>query len=243
MRSPSRQRKEQVREDVEAMSDAMSVSYLAVGALLGEIRAGSYYEDYGFDTFKEFVETELGFSPQKGRRLINIYQTFVVDLEVDPEEIIDIGWSKVSAIEPVATEDNVRTLLTQARDNTLSTLRDNVNQLQAGNRAEDLDEEETPEDRDPEEVYHKRFTLYDEQEEVVEQALEVAEQEAESDSAGHLLTLICQDYLAGAGDLDEEKVAYYLRQLEDNFDLGIIALDEDNEEIKYGAETLNEAVS
>jgi hypothetical protein len=76
-------------------------------------------------------------------------------------------------------------------------------------------------------THRRSFLLYGQQEAIIKAAFDAAGALAGSDKPGHLLTLICMDYLAtnGGVQVGSEQFANYLENLERLFQVHLIAVD------------------
>ena len=73
------------------------------------------YKALGCDTFKVFLgDPDVDFSQSTAKKLMGIYETFVMWLEVYPDTLLKTGWTKLDMVRPYVSEYNVDELVAQA---------------------------------------------------------------------------------------------------------------------------------
>lgn len=242
---------DEVREDIKSRSRSIDQEYLRLGKDLYVAKHCEFYLKWGFATWREFVETEANMSIKRDERLRKVWKTLVKGLGVTPSDLHDIGFSKASLLckDGLLTRQNLKDWLKKARE---SSFRD-LEKATKGKSRKVTTREETTTTRDEETGEEKtetrevrtvetddgnvdfdslKFSVTSEQREVIDEALAKAERMAESDKKGHLLHLICTDFLAGAlGEDPEEKsrLRFHLANLEKAFGVNIMALPETDE--------------
>lgn len=180
----------QVYEKIDEVQNNKSLDDFQLGGLLSRVRDEKWYKDEGFTTFKAFL-TER-FPTIEGRKaayLMEMY-TSLVAAEVQSEDIIGIGWSKLARLAPILTKENATAWLQKARENSVLDLLDMIKAAKAEGTG---DVPEIP----SEPIVKQNFSLHADQKEVVDEALEKAKVEAETDFDSVALDAICQNYLSG----------------------------------------------
>lgn len=107
----SRQWSSEARKDAKVLVRALDTGYLKLAQLLYEIHDTPMdgdpknlpiYQVWGFDTFAQYVETELGIHHKKAESLRNIWYAFKHRLNHIPSEAKDrlagLGWTKVRSL-------------------------------------------------------------------------------------------------------------------------------------------------
>lgn len=193
-----------IRNDIE-------VKFLEMGKVLDEIFGNHYDREYKPD----WLET-LGIKKRTAIYLRNIYVKMTT-LEVPEQECAQIGWTKLAQILPVVNKKNVDHWIKEAKKpgTTAQTLNAKVRVAQGK-----ITEKEAA--TLPEKMI---FSLFKEQEQIVELALDVAGKAAASDKKGYLLAdIICPEFLSayppGWETLTKgEVIAAILRRYESGFNV------------------------
>jgi hypothetical protein len=227
-------RKNKVRGRVAELKKIVEDSYLEIGGLLYEIFYGGYWQEWGFESFKQYVQDELGFHERKGQYLINIHKNLVIDAKATPEQLEGIGWSKAKEIATVVDEKNVEKWLDKAKDSTVTELANDVRQAKSDQGSSNTGGE-------IERAYRLSFTLFENQNLNVEAALAIASKIAESDKRGHLLDCICTSFQANVLQEQGEsrRISELMRvveSLERVFGVKIVVVDPKKDKPIYGEE-------
>ena len=106
---------------------------LEAAAVLSEMEEGEVWRELDYPSWKSFVgDPDLDLSTGYVSTAINIHRKFILEFKINPEEIAEIGWSKVAMILPVVTKENVEELLGAAQGNSKSDLAKTIKQLKNG---------------------------------------------------------------------------------------------------------------
>jgi len=215
---------------------------------------------WGYENYKQWGEEELGLHPRKVERLKAIWHHLHVTLEGKLDrrirnKVIDLGWTKVRELIRVIDANNAEQWVEVAENLNYNELcevirraledQEKKDQAAAVGTADDDDEEEfRGHDPPPDMDRFKQvgFMLTPEQKANVELALERAEQLANSSKPGHLLDLICTDFLA-TNDFrkkdDPLRHLKFLAKFEPLMGKRLVVIDATNWVIEYGMEALS----
>lgn len=229
--------------------------------VMGDARRAAVFTAWGFESFKDYAERELGMHYKKAERLRRIWFVLEVQLkDLSPElkqRVVNLGYAKVRELIKVLTSRNAEVLVSQAETM-------NYKQLEATvadeNRRRGLAEAElgAGEDDDGEPLaalpeasaddtnaVHERstregFDLFPAQLVNVRLALSRASELAHSDKRGHQLDLICTDFIATNDSMagDSDKRLRYIAKIERTLGVRLMAVDPESKEIIYGIDTL-----
>lgn len=179
----------EIRDRLKELKTRFTQTYFEFGAVLQRAYELGAHRGWGFATWKEYVESELGMSERRVQYLLSIHRWFSKVLKDHPhvrQRVEHLGWSKVRLLVGVVDETNVDEWVARAEKMTLAALEEFIKELKKG--------------KDPKEGAEKLTTLslrlYPEQMANVEDALELAKEIAESDKRGHLIDLICTTFKA-----------------------------------------------
>lgn len=182
-----------------------------------------------YGTFEEYVDNELGISLRKAHYFVSMVRWFRIDVgdESIIERVKQLGWSKAKELVSVVTTENADEWLKKAQEMTVAQLSEACKaSLRSGNTSGDGEQIQ---------VARKTFKFVNDQVEVVTAALEHAATIANSESAGHLLTLICQDYLSSSVRPKDGKTREaYLKRMEMLLNGRIVFVDMQSQAIEYG---------
>lgn len=189
----------------------------------GDPNRGPVWRSWGYESFSQYAEEELGLKRRKAERLRQIWMHVEVRLEgrIDRRlkaRLYNLGWTKVREIVPLLTPQNFEKWVTLAEDSSYAVLtaetkafRERVEEARIlrekkrlfgeTEETDDYTEEEELLDRvalDPLALKMKvsTFGLMEEQHTTVEQALDQAARVTGSDKRSRNLSLICLDFMA-----------------------------------------------
>ena len=99
-------RAESVREEIKEECERIEESYIVLAQLLHESVENGYFVRWGYSTFDEYVNEELGISYRKAAYLVQIANV-VKNLKIDWHDIEGIGWTRMRTIVPALKQDGV----------------------------------------------------------------------------------------------------------------------------------------
>lgn len=92
----------EVHKKAIEIKNGMGFFIVRMGQLLKEIRDNDYYEVLGYETFSEYVaNSELAFKRRTAYYYIEIYEWFILKFDYKPEELAEIGYSKLITLLPI----------------------------------------------------------------------------------------------------------------------------------------------
>lgn len=221
-------------------------AYWELSEALFEVYQNSFYVNWGYQSWAQYVDNELQVAPRKAAYLVAIQESFGKLSDGVKDWVKELGWSKSKELVGLVTNDNVDDMKELVDGKTLREITEIAKDLKNGGNGKldetngDDDDIETI-DVEPvvkEQTFTHKFTLFEEQHENVNQALTVAGEMANSDKSGHLLDLICTEFLATNGqvsNLDE-----YLAKVERITGMTLIAYSKADEGIVFGGDSLDE---
>ena len=218
------------RKRAKELARLIDVGYVDLCTILWEVwdtpvegdrKMGPVYKSWGFKTFPEYAEVELGIQRRKAEYLRNIGCKLDTDLrDLDPklkESLIALGWSKLRQLTPVLTLRNaadwidnaqrlnhpeLMALVTKHRERKMERMEKRAQAAAVGAGGVDAEvvgadaEEEDDGIPAPERLKLVHFMLFEPQATNLEQALVRAQEMSHSEKRGHNLDLICMDFLA-----------------------------------------------
>jgi hypothetical protein len=185
----------QIRERVCKIKLTIDAQYLELGKLLYKVIHRKLYLEWGYGTFRDYCDTELGFKERKAQYLASLWKNLKVDLQLPDSKVDGIEWTKLREATKVMDADNAEQVLDDIRDLSHQEVLEYVRDKQGKEPPPQTDAPSSnPEDDEPLEKWS--ITMYRGQRETLENALEVASSVTGSDKRCHLLSTIALEYLA-----------------------------------------------
>ena len=164
--------KEDALARLAKLEDKQAMTYFEIGGVLSVIHHNKFYDPY--DSFDEWVENKAGMKRAKARMLIQIYKA-ITNSGITGAEVLHIGWTKLRVIAPILTTDNVLEWLERAENQ--NNTREELEKLVKAHRKLVKEQLAAPGGSvgGVSTAKHKKtFKLHDDQNEMVEAALDKA---------------------------------------------------------------------
>jgi len=209
---PLAERKVAIRDTLRtavAVDDRLN---LVAGELLYEVSKNGYWKEWDFTdddgetrkyaSFEEYTENEMNMKRRKAFYLISIYEKFVVDLDLPPEVLKDLEWSKAKELTGIITKDSAADLLDKAKGMSVRKVKEFVAAEKARAKGGEGDGTtavtEGADGKEPEVATKVTLKLYPEQLENYKTACEAAQKMGAGDKPGAQIDLICSSFLASS---------------------------------------------
>jgi hypothetical protein len=225
-----------IRKSVLGLKDKMEHLYIEFAEQLykvvhSKVKGTSLWETWGYDSFEDYAQHELGMKRAKAYYFMQIWKQLHINAGISKKKLGELNWSKAKELSPlvkqgVLTEDNKDEWVQKAKTTSVSKL---IEETRAAKTTASPTKE-------VEKVFRVTYGLYEPQYDNLNKALDIAKILAESDKPGHLLDLICTDFLAQhAGKHPNKKraLARHAAMVERSFGVKLIIVD-DNDEIVHG---------
>lgn len=118
-------RSEEVREELLNVYGEIGKLNASLSRLLYESYTNAYYIKWGYDSFKEYVEEEIGLKYSYVTKLLVMVEK-VTKYKIPWDQVEKIGVSKMKTITTVMDDGNKKELLKKAQENSRSKLDDVV---------------------------------------------------------------------------------------------------------------------
>jgi hypothetical protein len=105
-RPNEQQQPQEVRKRVKSLKKTIDTAYIQLGRDYYLIYYQKLYERWGYDTFGDYVEIDVGVPRAKAERCIRIWSKFIKELMLSPGQLEGLGFTKASAILSVVTPEN-----------------------------------------------------------------------------------------------------------------------------------------
>jgi hypothetical protein len=94
-------------DQVEKFKQRLQESFVAFGELLSEIKRAGLYKVKGYKTFKEFIEKEYNLAGSFASKLIDTYELYMEEFDMDEESVKDIGFDRLNMIKPFVKDTDI----------------------------------------------------------------------------------------------------------------------------------------
>lgn len=172
-------RPEVVKQELQKVADDVKKNFISMAELLYEVVSNQYHLDYGYSNFHDFAAS-LDLAPRKADWFVQIART-IHRLGVLWADVEEIGWRKTGVICRVLDANNYKEWLKEAEQDSLPVLEEKVKAALDGKK-----ESETP--------VKLNLQLQEEENSIVETALEKAMNLANVKTKGSAVARICYDW-------------------------------------------------
>lgn len=127
---------------VANLKDTLEDSFISLGQLLSEIKRTKLFRIKGYESFKDFVEAEYQMSSSLAGKLVQVFDVFIEEMDVDEGTIKDIGFDRLQMIRPLVQKAdwNERDEWVQmAGELPTKDLRDHIKDIKKREKEQDLD--------------------------------------------------------------------------------------------------------
>jgi len=229
-----------LRVELKKLRDTIESGYIEFSKKLWEAMHGTVNDDplyqvWGYATFEDYAQSELGMKRGKAYYLSQIWEELHVKAKIPEKTIASLPWSHAKELAPLArsgglTEKNVDGWVKKAKLEPVH---------QFAEEAKKAVQAHVSGTSDPPETIHRiTVGLYEEQYRNFERAIEIAKTLAESDKTGHLIDLICTEFnaqYASQTKVDRGKaIKRYVAMMERTFGVRVLVLDPKNDEVLAG---------
>jgi hypothetical protein len=166
-------------------------NYFELGGVLAAINTNGWWEGFGFESFRQFIEAEYGLHYRKAVYLISIY-TSLVESSVPWDSIKHLGWTKIKEIAQYVTLDNLEEWVTRAESMTTIQLQEYIKQMVTTTT------EGEPQSTDAATLTTVTFKVHSDQKETIKAAVEKAKAEYGTQFDAVALEHVCLSYLEGS---------------------------------------------
>ena len=230
----------ELRQRVKDNRARVEDGYWELSLALREVYDNSAYVAWGYDSWKEYVEgEEVDFQLRKAQYLISIAGWFGKLPKNVQKWISAMGWTRAKELVGHVTAENAAEWKKKVAGKTTVQLQELLKASEGGGEGGEGGESGTSGDGDK--ASRWAFQLFPPQRQNVEAALAKASEVSKSDKEGHNLDLICSDFLANSGAIQDANS--YLEQVGKLLGVRLVAYQESTQSVVFGEETLDELIS
>lgn len=200
------------REQIMKCVSNLQLNFIAICQLLYQAQKLRRYESWGYGSFKDYAQKELGFKYGKAKALVNLWQHIGSKDRDMFDTLMSVGWDKANEISRVVNRENVTEWVDKAKVLSADDLKREVKNYILALVPKDAEEALQLEDQAIEsgasaitgEMHYRNFAFDYEQLQTVNQAIvAIKRQNPEINSDAACLAWIAAEYLA-SNSFDEE---------------------------------------
>ncbi len=127
---------------VASLKDNLEESFISLGQLLSEIKRTKIFRMKGYETFRDFVEAEYSLSGSLAGKLVQVFDVFIEEMDVDEATVKDIGFDRLQMIQPIVKKADWGERdewVQKAEEMPTKDLRDHIKELKKKEKEQDLD--------------------------------------------------------------------------------------------------------
>ena len=239
----------EIRDRVKDLRRAADKSYWDLSVALHDVYAQSYYQSWGFESFQDWVESDLDFQYRRARYLVSIQDWFGKMKPSVQAWVSELGWTKAKELVGIVTDDNAASWKRRLAGKSFKEIdalikahkqkvRDDAAAIDSGGDSASTDSDSDAATSTEEKASKVSFMLFEVQKANVDMAIESAKAAANTTKPGHALDLICTEYLASTNGVSN--LSSYLQKVEEATGLRILAWDPARDTFPYGESVLDE---
>lgn len=237
---------QEIRQEVLDLKDRVETSYWLLSAALKQVYDKELFRNWGFDTFRAYVDEDLVFGIRKALYLLNIQKWLEKLPPAIQEWAHEIGWTKCRMLQHVITAENATTWRDRIDGKTVEEITEILKNGGDGSGGEGGGGSGGGDgDGDGDLEANKKYTfgMKGNQIAVVDMAINRAMELGDTDKPSNALSLICADYLAATGTT--LNTSDYLKTIQASLGLQLIAakvVKDGEDEIVFGYDYLNKKI-
>jgi len=216
------------RKRIKDLRDSIERGYFEMAGLLYRSFEEKWYKTWGFSSWDAYVVEEVAWSVRKAQYLVKLWQWCVIDQKSPEllEKLEPMGWTKATLLAGVVTNDNVEKFVKKAETMTVEDFGDDIKKKKKTTTSVTSGGKE-------ETMYRLNFTLFEEQNKTVVEAIDKAKQLGKTEKSGQALSLICLTYLSQNLNAAEAKKGFTAMMKQFEKALGYQILVAEGEKVVY----------
>lgn len=207
--------KEKMRLQARGLVNTISESFVSLGGVLYKVFGSKSYIDYGFETFDEYCELDVGFKGRKCKYLISIWNAMENKLtdEDQKKRLKDMGWTKASRVAPYIDDNNAEEILKETEGMSVSEVEEAMS-VHRGKRNRNKNQGEGDEEKP--EIRQVSLDMIESHYRNLKEAMDLAGDITGSQSRSQQLDLLATEFLSShssAGTAKGELIETHVRAL------------------------------
>jgi len=94
--------------EIEKFKQKLQDSFVSFGELLSDIKRSGVFKVKGYKTFKEFIEKEYNLAGTFASKLIDTYEIYMEEFDMDEESMKEIGFDRLNMIKPMVKDTDIK---------------------------------------------------------------------------------------------------------------------------------------
>ncbi|HNX38272.1 MAG TPA: hypothetical protein PL124_07095 [Candidatus Cloacimonadota bacterium] len=124
------------------LKDALEDNFISLGQLLSEIKRAKLYRFKGYEKFKDFIEGEYALSGSLAGKLVQSFDFFIEEMDMDEATAKEIGLDRLSMVRPLIAKAEWKEReewIEKAGAMPTKDLRDHIKEIKKQEKNEDVD--------------------------------------------------------------------------------------------------------
>lgn len=96
----------ELHENILTLKRQMGMAFITLGGFLKRMRDEEHFKVLGFDNFRSYINSELGFKWRSAYHYIEIHEWFIEKLEFKTETLADTGYTNLIRLLPILREEH-----------------------------------------------------------------------------------------------------------------------------------------
>lgn len=194
--------KQQAIKRVKELDGLTYFNKFELGGVLSHMRDESWYKEDGYETFKDYIESELNVSYRTAYNYMRLYES-VLNSGCTWEQVEPVGWAKFVLVSPYITPENRDTLIGKAAELSYRQLDQWIQENLHGSTEKKVE--------DTGKTY--TFKAHEDQAEVIDKALEKSMIANSTDSRTVAFEFLCMQYLEKSAGVTTVSVVDHIKQI------------------------------
>jgi len=93
--------------EVEKFKRRLQDDFVAFGELLSDIKRSGAFKVKGYKTFKEFIEVEYNLAGSFASKLIDTFEIYIEEFDIDEKSLKEIGFDRLNMIKPLVKDTDI----------------------------------------------------------------------------------------------------------------------------------------
>lgn len=124
------------------LREELEDNFITLGQLLSEVKRTKLYKFKGYENFKDFIESEYRMSGALAGKLVQTFDLFIEEMDVDEATVKDIGFDRLQMIRPLVQKAEWAdrdAWVEKAEEMPAKDLREHIKELKDKEKENDLD--------------------------------------------------------------------------------------------------------
>ena len=207
-----------IRERVPMLKSRIDFDYMRLAKDIWLIYSNSFYLEWGYETFDDYIVAEFDASRDRADRLRRLWSRLVIDAGIAPKQLEGLSYTNAQVVAQVVRRENAGEWLSLGKSITYRALQAKVDASKPAAVTITPSPISSPALRPSAPAARKYvFYLHEDQAKVFDEAMLAAERAAKSSKDGHKLSCIALEFLAARTTREgtnEGRLRFYMRHLE-----------------------------